>query len=230
MSSIWEQRLAEADISDREPRRHFDVAAGLRRLAQDAGYVQAPADEPCGSRARRRLGAVTRWVVTQAGAAAHVEELTAVIGDDIDADLAPADFDGWIDEFDIHGVHVFGATLYLARHPESALFWWQLAAGAGHSGAAYCLYLYHLSVGEVREAAFWKRQAVTLFKDPTEEFFDGLESFVGYTVRHSADRAVSTRCLEEKVERLAVRHDDGGLVYRPDSRLVEGIHELAGHH
>lgn len=230
MSSIWEQRLAEADVSVREPRRPFDVATGLRRLAEEAGYVQPATDAPCGSRARHRLRAVTRWVVTQAGAATHVEELTAIIGDDTDAEPAPADFDGWIDDIDIHGVHVFGCTLYLAHHPESALFWWQLAAGAGHSGAAYCLHLHHLSVGELREAAFWKRQTVTLFKDPTQEFFNGLESFVGYTVRHSADKAMPTRYLEEKFERLAVRHDDGGLVCRPDSRLAERIHELAGRH
>jgi len=205
------------------------VAAGLRRLAEDAGYILPAAGEPGGSRARHRLDVVTRWVVTQAGAAAHVEVLTAVIGDD---GLAPADFDGWTDDVDIHGVHVFACTLYLANHPESAVFWWQLAAGAGHSGAAYCLHLHHLSIGEVRDAAFWKRQAAVLLKGAkgTEEFFGGLESFTGYAVRNGGYSVMVTRCLEEEFERLAGRHDDGGLVGRPDSRLADRIHDLAGHH
>ncbi|MFG3280444.1 hypothetical protein [Streptomyces sp. NPDC048111] len=228
-SSLWEKRLADADISVREARRPFDVAAGLRRLAEDAGYIPPAVEEPRGSLARHRLDVVARLVVTQAGAAAHVEELTAVIGDDAEGAPAPAGFDGWTDDVDIHGVHVFACTLYLARHPESAVFWWQLAAGAGHSGAAYCLHLHHLGNGEIRDAAFWKRQAAALFKG-TGELFDNLENLTGYAMRIGGRRAMATRRLEEEVDRLAGRDDDEGLVGRPDSRLADHIHDLAAQH
>ncbi|MFE3687615.1 hypothetical protein ACFXPM_30900 [Streptomyces sp. NPDC059095] len=229
-SSIWEKRLAEADISAREVRRPFDVAAGLRRLAEDAGYIAPAAKEPDGSLARHRLDAVARLAVTEAGAAAHVEELSAVIGDHGEDGPAPAGFDGWTrDVLDIPGVNVFACTLYLAHHPESAVFWWQLAAGAGHSGAAYCLHLHHLSNGEVRDAALWKHQAATLFKG-TEAFFDDVENLTGYAMRIGCRRVMATRRLEEEVDRLAERHHGGGLVSRLDSRLADQIHELAAQH
>ncbi|WP_327666906.1 hypothetical protein OHN37_16320 [Streptomyces sp. NBC_00485] len=237
--SKWHQRLAEADLSVRETRRPFDVAAGLRRLAEEAGYVQ-PASEPSSSRARHQLDLIARWTVTEAGAAEHVEELAAIIGDDGISELTPDAFTEWI-TVDIHGVHVFACALYLANHPESAVFWWQLAGGAAHSGAAYCLHLHHLSAGEVREAALWGTQLSTLrervpegFDGSAEEFtrelINGLESFADYSVRHGAVREVATSWLEKRFERLAHRHDDGGLVCRPDSRLPDQIQELTGKH
>lgn len=42
MSLAIEQLLADAGRDAHEPRRDFDVAAGLRRLARDAGYTAAP--------------------------------------------------------------------------------------------------------------------------------------------------------------------------------------------
>ncbi|WP_434600019.1 hypothetical protein [Streptomyces sp. A5-4] len=103
-----------------------------------------------------------------------------------------------------------------------------MAAGAGHSGAAYCLHLHHLSFGEVREAYFWKRQMQKLFGDGHyEEFLKGLESFAGYTVRHRPLATVPTEGLEAEFERLAEDDDDGGLVCRPDSQLADRIHGLA---
>ncbi|TLQ43056.1 hypothetical protein [Streptomyces marianii] len=236
--SIWHQRLAEADISAREPRRPFDVAAGLRRLAREAGYLEPTATEPRSSHARHRLALIAHWTVTEAGAAEHVEELTELIGDDGTGELNPADFDGWTDAVDIHGVHVFACILFLANHPESALFWWQFAAGATHPGAAYCLYLHHLSMGETREAAFWKEQMSALRDDVpaefdgsaeefTEELIDGLESFTCYSARHRTARPRPPRGLEKRFERLAHRQDDGGLVCRPDRELPDQIQELA---
>ncbi|MFJ3233735.1 hypothetical protein [Streptomyces sp. NPDC086787] len=235
--SIWHQRLAEADISAREPRRPFDVAAGLRRLAQEAGYLAPTAAEPRGSHARHQLDLIAHLVVTQAGAADHVEELAALIGDDGSGEFAPSDFEGWTDAVDIHGVHVFACMLFLANHPESALFWWQFAAGAAHPGAAYCLHLHHLSMGEMREAAFWKDQMSSLRDVPeefdgsseefTEELIGGLESFACYRVRNCAARPAPAHGLEERFERLAHRQDDGGLVCRPDRELPDQIQELA---
>ncbi|GAA2922635.1 MULTISPECIES: hypothetical protein [Streptomycetaceae] len=243
MSSIWHDRLAEADISVREERRPFDVAAGLRRLAREAGYIGPAPAEPRSLRARHRLGLIAHWTVTQAGAATHVEELTAVIGDNGTGE--PEFFNGWTD-VDTHGAHVFACTLYLANHPESAVFWWMFAAGAGHSGSAYLLHLHHITAGEMREAAFWKKQVVSLrehvpddFDGSTEEFIEellsGLEIYTGYSVRHrdswptpsGETQKVVERHLEERFERLADREENDGIVARPDSQLPDRIHELA---
>ncbi|MFJ5726415.1 hypothetical protein [Streptomyces sp. NPDC093149] len=229
----WEKAFADADISARERRRPFDVGTGLRRIARDAGYVHpVPAQAPRVPGARRRLGVMSRWTVTQAGAAAHVEELAALLGDD----ESVARFDGWTAGVDIDGVQVFACMLYLAHQPESARFWWRFAAGAGHGGAAYCLYLDHLGLGEDREARFWKRQVTTFFRsgpvrtsaiDP-DEFLEALETFTGYSARHHTCRAVPTGRLEAEVERLVDRHTTtDGLVCRPDAILANRIHELA---
>jgi hypothetical protein len=53
------------------------------------------------------------------------------------------------------------------------VFWWQIAAGAEHTGAAYCLHLHHLSQGEIREAALWKRQMSAMRDRTAQQWFDG---------------------------------------------------------
>lgn len=229
----WEKLFADADARVREPRRPFDVGAGLRRLAHDIGYVPPTPVAPASPNARRRLGAMARCAVTQAGAASHVERLTALLGPDENEDSV-TEFDGWTNGVDIDGVQVFACTLYLARHPESARFWWRFAAGAGHNGAAYCLYLDHLGLGEEREARFWKKQVTTtLFSsgpspDPDpEEFLKALDSLTGYFVRNPTCRAITTGHLEADVERVVDRYTDG-LVCRPDARIADHIHTLVG--
>ncbi|WP_331718919.1 hypothetical protein OHU23_40675 (plasmid) [Streptomyces virginiae] len=220
--NTWEKRLADAAV--REPRREFDVAAGLRALAQEAGYIQPAPEARRASRARHQLDTFARLTLRQVGAGSHVRDLTAIIGDA----MAPG-FDGWTEDVDIDGVQVFASALYLAHHPESARFWWQLAAGAGHSGAAYSLHLHHLSEGDLREAKFWKRQMNKLFDDSSSEtFIEVLESFTGYTARHRDITPVPTGSLAAEVERLAEQYDDGGLICRPDNQLADRIHDLAG--
>ncbi|MEV8457706.1 hypothetical protein AB0467_34280 [Streptomyces sp. NPDC052095] len=228
--NAWKKAFADA-AATHEPRRPFDVGAGLRRLARDAGYTpSAPGPASTGASARRRLGVMARWAVTQAGAAEHVEELSALLGDD----ESIAQFDGWTNAVDVDGAHAFACMLYLAHHPESARFWWRFAAGAGSTAAAYCLYLDHLGLGEDREAQLWKQQVTTsLFElgpgrtlvNP-EEFLEALETVAGYSDRHHTRRAVPTGQLEADFERLTTRHDDG-LVCRPAPHLADRIHELA---
>ncbi|TVL88493.1 hypothetical protein [Streptomyces sp. SAJ15] len=58
------------------------------------------------------------------------------------------------------GAAVLGCVLQLAGREDSARFWWQYAAGAGHIIAAYCLYLHHLALGEAMEADWWHAQMV----------------------------------------------------------------------
>ncbi|MFJ6493728.1 hypothetical protein [Streptomyces californicus] len=235
-ASPWEKLFEDADTRVRETRRPFDVGAGLRRLAHDFGYVPPTTPPRTGPSARHRLGAMARCAVTQAGAAAHVERLTALLGrEEGESEDDATEFDGWTGGVDIDGVQVFACTLYLAHHPESARFWWRLAAGAGHSGAAYCLYLDHLSFGEEDEARFWKDQVTSTLFDPgptdisdPEEFVNALDAWTSYSVRNPTSRAVTTTGrLEADVERVVDRFTDG-LVCRPDARIADHIHTLAG--
>ncbi|AEY94297.1 hypothetical protein SHJG_p1166 (plasmid) [Streptomyces hygroscopicus subsp. jinggangensis 5008] len=239
--TTWSQRLAEAGPVVRESRRPFDVAEGLRRLAADAGYVRRAPASSSGARARRQLDLISWWIVTEAGAASHVEELAALIGHDGTGKPTPDDFTGWL-PIDIHGIQVFACVLHLANHPESAVFWWQLAAGAEHTGAAYCLHLRHLSQGEIREAALWKRQMAVMRDRTSQQWFDGpandytrdlvgaVEAFAACYTRHRAPRPIPTRHLHQRYESLADRHDEDGLVCRPDSRLPDRIQELTAPH
>lgn len=226
----WEDRLAGASAC--EPRRSFDVGAGLRRLAQDAGYLPPPAAERRESTAARRcLKAVTVWGVTQSGAAAHMKVLTDII------DAPDTSFEGWTDDLDIHGIHVFACSLYLANHPESARFWWQFAAGAGHGAAAYCLHLQHLISGELREAELWWERVGDILADRAGADLDDselvmlvevLEHFAGYSVREGTRRALPIGGLKAEVDRLA-HLDDDGLLCRPDRRLADRLRELTSH-
>jgi hypothetical protein len=122
------------------------------------------------------------------------------------------------------------------------VFWWQLAAGAEHTGAAYCLHLRHLSQGETREAAFWKRQMTALRDRGPQTWVDGspdgytrdlvsaVESFTAYSTRHRAAGPSPVRQLQKRYEALADRHGADGLVCRPDSRLPDRIQHLTAPH
>jgi len=105
----WEQLLASAGQC--EPRRPFDVGAGLRRLAYDDDINPAPARASTGPNAPRRLGAWAQCVVNHPGAAAHVERLTALLGRS-DEGEGVTEFDGWTGGVDIDGVQAFACTLY----------------------------------------------------------------------------------------------------------------------
>ncbi|MFF3263875.1 hypothetical protein ACFYWO_32470 [Streptomyces sp. NPDC002932] len=53
---------------------------------------------------------------------------------------------------------ILACVLELTDTPEGARFWWEYAAGAGQSAAAYCLYLHHLALGERETADWWHQQ------------------------------------------------------------------------
>ncbi|MFF4399639.1 hypothetical protein [Streptomyces sp. NPDC001480] len=56
------------------------------------------------------------------------------------------------------GAWLLGCALHLAGIDDGSRFWWQYAAGAGHTPAAYCLSLHHLARGEAHAAGFWYDQ------------------------------------------------------------------------
>jgi hypothetical protein len=54
------------------------------------------------------------------------------------------------------GARILGCILHLADDTDGARMWWQYAAGADDNIAAYCLYLHHVSLGELHVADRWR--------------------------------------------------------------------------
>lgn len=223
-----ETLLTRAGTELRTRRRPFDVAAGLRRLAEDAGYVppSTTRDVPPVSRARHQLSVVVRWALNQADAAVHVERLAQEIGEDgLDGTCAP------LKDLDVDGAHVFACMLHLADHPESAQFWWQLAAGAGKGAAAYCLYLHHLGRGENPEATHWLHQLQHNLDGPDDAFVTWMGEFAVYVRRNCPPQTAGQPGISAEVERLAARDDtDAVLVCRPEREIADRLQHFAQQH
>ncbi|MEU6122492.1 hypothetical protein [Streptomyces sp. NPDC047123] len=224
--TTMETLLAQAGAELRTRRRPFDVGAGLRRLAEDAGYVPPSREVPPVSRARQQLSVVVRWSLNQAGAADHVERLAQEIGEDgLDGTCAP------LKDLDVDGAHIFACMLHLAEHPESAQFWWQLAAGAGNRSAAYCLHLHHLGRGEDPEAAHWLDQLQHHLDGPSDAFVKGMGEFTAYVRRNCPPQRAGEPGITAEVERLAARDDtDPVLVCRPEREIADRLQHCAQQH
>ncbi|CAG6395255.1 hypothetical protein NMG29_40080 [Streptomyces cocklensis] len=215
----------------------FDVAAGLRRLAADAVTGAPTLEVVRASQAARRLSIMCRWALNAPDAATHVGRLVQDPAEDrraADTDAAnlpTAERHAFEDKLDIQGAAVFACLLSLTDQPESAQFWWQLAAGAGNRVAAYCLHLHHLVLGETREAQHWYHQVIRTIEDCVDladtAFIDGLGTVAGYRGRHSpATGAPLANGLEVEVDRLASRHPSG-IVSRPDRQLADRLADFA---
>lgn len=151
-----EVQAAEARLAARVTRRmlsgalSFDDEVRCVRAEQPPVPYRRPV-RPVGCRALgvpgwsaeagRNLATLCRTVIEREGALQH---MSAFLGQRI---LHP------------EGARVLACVLQLAGREDSARFWWQFAAGAGDRAAAYCLYLHHLTLGEVWEAELWRKQA-----------------------------------------------------------------------
>jgi hypothetical protein len=201
------------------PAAAFDVGAALRRLAADAAKaaVPAPSDMQRAAEARQRLAVVSRWILNEPGAADHVEGL---VNDQSTALME--------EHLDVEGAAVFACLLYLTNHPESAQFWWQLAAGAGYRPAAYCLHLHHLALGEKREAQHWRHQVthtVTEGGTPDDIFLTSLGAFANYVRQNGSTASGPTGGLEMEIDRLAEGNTNTNciIIRRPDQRLADRL-------
>ncbi|MGW8333610.1 hypothetical protein ACWGLE_37610 [Streptomyces sp. NPDC055897] len=212
MTSTIDALLAEAAIPAAAAPA-FDVGAALHRLAEDAARTGPAPGVTRAAQAGQRLAVVARWFLNGPGAALHVDRLAQ------DPPASPVEED----QLDENGAAVFAGLLYLTGHPESAQFWWQLAAGAGHRGAAYCLHLHHLALGEQREAAHWRYQLLHSMTETDvldEDFLGCLEAVASY-VRHNGSTANGpTGSLEMEVDRLAGQGPSCIIVRRPDRQLA----------
>lgn len=124
----------------------FDDATtpALIRLVEPRWSCSGP-DEP----ARDRHGAdsdlrhLCQLVISQEDA---LHQMSTLLEDVADRFLEP------------EGARVLACVLHLIGREDSARFWWQYAAGADDVAAIYCLFLYHLALGEVQEANRWHDQ------------------------------------------------------------------------
>ncbi|MHB9864595.1 hypothetical protein [Streptomyces sp. YIM S03343] len=219
MTPTIETLLAEAELPAAAP-RGFDIAAGLRRLALDASRRRPTADITRAAQAGQRLGVVCRWALNEPDAAGHVDKIAE------GPDRGPLTED----RMDVDGALVYGCLLHLTGHPESAQFWWQLAAGAGSRAAAYCLHLQHLAVGESKRARHWFHQLTHSMAEtaaPDAAFLQGLEIFARYVRTNGSGAVPPTGLLEHEVDRLAARTPGCSvIVARPDHRLVARLQEF----
>ncbi|MET7621317.1 hypothetical protein [Streptomyces sp. NPDC005408] len=219
MTSTIDDLLADAAIPTSSPSPSvFDVGAALRRLAADAAQAAPQPDMVRAAQAGQRLAVVSRWILNGPGAATHVDRLAE----------GPTATPVEEEQLDVDGALVFACLLYLTGHPESAQFWWQLAAGAGHRAAAYCLHLHHLALGESREARHWRHEVTHSVLDadaPDEAFLACLEAVARY-VRHNGSPSASapTGGLEMEVDRLAEHGANSCIIVRrPDRRLADRL-------
>ncbi|MDG5809108.1 hypothetical protein P9869_42180 [Streptomyces ossamyceticus] len=212
--------LASAGKAMQARRRPFDAADGLRRLARDTGYTPPP-QPPVVSRARHQLSVVACWYLNEHDAPSHIEELAQYLGDDGNGNHHPP-----LEDLDIDGAQLFGCMLHLAGHPHSAQFWWELAAGADHTGAVYCLYLHHLGQGATTEATHWLDQLRQYRSFIDDIFLLGIGHFTKWVYDNHPPAAHPD--LVEEVVRLAMHDDtDQPLVCRPERQIAERLHHLA---
>lgn len=109
---------------------------------------------------------------------------------------------------DVDGALVFACLLHLTGQRQSALSWWQLAAGTGSRAAAYCLHLHHLSLGEPRRVRHSYHQLTNSMAETTPSdvaFMDGLENFARYVRANGTHALPPTARLKSEVDRLAAR-------------------------
>ncbi|MFD4973151.1 hypothetical protein [Streptomyces sp. NPDC058424] len=188
--------VTDADLDALKQEIVRDVTATLMFGARPAPEGRYPTTL---DRAEAALTALCAELIHSTDAAEHLARI---------ADL-PIDADG--------ALH-FGCLLNLAQEPDGALWWWQFAAGAGNATAAYCLYLYHLFHGELRDADHWAHEALSLDTDI-----------------HLTSPAPCRRrkldsppeVLREAIERLKVDEVAGAQFHHPDHRLADQIEELA---
>ncbi|MEU3604491.1 hypothetical protein AB0E83_03320 [Streptomyces sp. NPDC035033] len=115
-----------------------------------------------------------------------------------------------------HSALVLACILQLADTDEAARFWWQYAAGAGHVGAAYCLYLHHLALGETHTARWWHTQ--TNEDEPPRKMWTKVHATGGLFDLCHEDEASTTTIM--RVLRNLTRH-----VSRPRSAAVTELME-----
>ncbi|MFD9322768.1 hypothetical protein ACFWDQ_34835 [Streptomyces sp. NPDC060053] len=135
------------------------------------------------------------------------------------------------------GALAFACLLYVAEPESGAQFWWEYAAGAGSVTGALCLYLLHLSRGELRDARHWACQIGDLHDlgwdgympvDHRAERVDA-DPLLGTAVRYvlPPGRAVPEGAVRDAMGRLEAADTGLGPVPQPTADLAVHWCDLA---
>ena len=217
-----------------------DLGSTLRRLSatvarRKAGLESAPEWARRASQARACLEVLAVSIVNDPSAAAHLDRLGRPCAN------TPEDLDGRM-----AGWRVFGCLLYLNGHPDSAAFWWGIAAGGGDATAAECRALQQQIRGEARaiestRAAGWT--PIPALGDLSEmlAFAPTLPPLPRDLIHHyhagaaaAPPDVLAQAVIGIEVDRLGVHDVPGagadGLVEEPGPCLANRLRELAGQH
>ncbi|MGW6684927.1 hypothetical protein ACWGBO_34430 [[Kitasatospora] papulosa] len=185
--------FTDEDLADLKQEIVRDVTASMMFGAQPAPVGQFPTLH---DQASRRLATLSAHLLHHRDAAEHVSQLAH---EGIDED----------------GALRFASLLFLVDEREGARFWWQFSAGVGNATSAYCLHLYHLSRGELRDADHWALQAATcdnpVPRTPT---------------RHQLIHRDALRAAVRALKVDAVEESGYSRVLSPAQHLADRIEEL----
>ncbi|MFI8085815.1 hypothetical protein ACIF6L_34125 [Kitasatospora sp. NPDC086009] len=145
--------------------------------------------------------------------------------------------DALVDRWEPRGGLVFGCLLDLTGQPYDAQWWWQFSAGAGDLTAAYCLYLHHVRMGELRDAEHWFHQAARLDDGTRVPLAPALPDLPGYPhlgrrlappLPDTAGLRSPDNALREAIDGLPERQDDMcGPFSLPTGDIAHQLQELA---
>lgn len=219
--------LGDAVIPDAFP--DFDLAASRRQIARDVADVlmfDNAAARAAGITRKTLKAPASHHPTPHAQAARNLYDLCAQALSGADAANHMATLVNNPRRIDPDGALYFACLLYLADVAEGAEFWWQFAAGGGNPTAAYCMYLTHVSRGELRDAEHWAFQTTELDEEAAAS--SGFQRVNIAIPTRNCRRGRPDPLLREAVQRLTVDPDDDyGSVPRPDPRLADRIEELA---
>ncbi|MEU3355328.1 hypothetical protein [Streptomyces sp. NPDC037389] len=217
-SSGWgtgiDELLADATVPA-PPVTGFDTATALSRLAHDTSKP-SPRRQVRDWQAREARTAqvaldwICRWSVNDTEARNRLSHFASGAG------------------IEAEGAFAFACLLAVLGYPRSATFWWQLAAGADHRGAAYCLHLHHLQADVTHEASwYWYEQFATLpaeFSDDGVVHYELLAAESRYRRRHLPPGGGVPEPVVDEVHRLAAATlHSFGVVGRPGERLTQSL-------
>ncbi|MFI6850485.1 hypothetical protein OG535_40230 [Kitasatospora sp. NBC_00085] len=233
-------RLLKAAGPAPDARPRYDLEAGRRYIAEkQAARQTASATAPSCA------------CVPKPAAPARASSPKDPLLDDAGRDLKAlaklvineADAYEWLDalvtRWEPRGGLVFGCLLDLTGQPYDAQWWWQFAAGAGDLTAAYCLYLHHIRMGELRDAEHWFHQAARLDDGTSAPLPPALPDLPGYPhlvprlappLPDTADLPSPDHALREAIDGLPGGDDEMcGPFSLPTGDIAHQLQELATH-
>ncbi|MEU2931196.1 hypothetical protein ABZ636_40455 [Streptomyces sp. NPDC007251] len=160
-----------------------DSEAMLSRIARRAALSRATdAMDECARRAKAEAPGPPRPEPLPSNppvhrrAATNLVELSCRVVSDPDTVEAMSQLVNEGSRIEPAGALTFACLLYLSGRSEGAQFWWQFAARAGVTTAAYCLYLHHTQYSEDDMARFWYREALALHHHTGSDLYPRIDT------------------------------------------------------